>query len=89
MWHRQLHLFHYPFYYIEYGIAQLGSLQVWLNYRRDPRGALSKLREAFAHGGTRPLPELFTTAGIRFAFNESTLKPLIDEVRAELAKLPV
>lgn len=88
MWHRQLHLFHVPFYYIEYGIAQLGALQVWLNYRRDPRKALEQLLEAFALGGTRPLPELFATAGIRFAFDDATLRPLIDTVGEELAKLP-
>jgi oligoendopeptidase F len=88
MWHRQLHLFHVPFYYIEYGIAQLGALQVWLNYRRDPQSALEQLLEAFALGGTRPLPELFATAGIRFAFNEATLRPLIEAVGQELATLP-
>ena len=88
MWQRQLHLFHVPFYYIEYGIAQLGALQVWLNYRRDPQAALEQLLEAFALGGTRPLPELFSTAGIRFAFDEATLRPLIDAVRGELAALP-
>jgi len=87
-WHAQLHLFHVPFYYIEYGIAQLGALQVWLNYRRDPKAALEQLLEAFALGGTRPLPELFSTAGIRFAFDDATLGPLIEAVREELARLP-
>ncbi len=88
LWQRQIHLFSYPFYYIEYGIAQLGALQVWLNYRQDSRRALERLLEAFALGGTRPLPDLFRTAGIRFAFDEQTLRPLIEAIREELARLP-
>ena len=88
MWQRQLHLFHAPFYYIEYGIAQLGALQVWLNYRRDRRQALGQLLEAFALGGTRPLPELFETAGIRFSFDAATIEPLMRELSGELDALP-
>ncbi len=88
MWHRQPHLYSYPFYYIEYAIAQLGALQVWVNYKKEPVGALKRLREAFAMGGTRPLPELFSVAGARFDFSEDTIGPLVDMVRGELAKLP-
>jgi oligoendopeptidase F len=88
MWQRQLHLFHAPFYYIEYGIAQLGALQVWRNYREDPERTLGQVLEAFALGGTRPLPELFETAGIRFDFSEGMLRPLIDAVAEELERLP-
>ena len=88
-WQRQLHLYHAPFYYIEYGIAQLGALQVWLNYRQDRKQALGQLLEAFALGGTRPLPELFETAGIRFAFDAGTIGPLVDAIEEELAALPV
>ncbi|MBI1371449.1 MAG: M3 family oligoendopeptidase [Phycisphaera sp.] len=88
MWQRQLHLFHYPFYYIEYAIAQLGALQVWQNYVADPKAALTNLLEAFALGGTRPLPELFNTAGARFDFSAATIAPLIEAVEAELDKLP-
>jgi oligoendopeptidase F len=88
MWHRQGHLFNAPFYYIEYGIAQLGALQVWLNYRKNPRQALKQLLSAFALGGTVGLPELFAAAGARFDFTESTLAPLIAAVEAELAALP-
>lgn len=87
-WHRQLHLFHAPFYYIEYGIAQLGALQLWMKSKHDPRGALDHYRAALALGGTRPLPELFSTAGIVFDFSEKTLKPLIDALEEELASLP-
>jgi len=88
MWQRQIHLFYHPFYYIEYAIAQLGALQVWQNYRRDPKDALERLLNAFELGGTRPLPELFTTAGATFDFSADTVGPLIEAVEAELATLP-
>lgn len=87
LWQRQLHLFNYPFYYIEYGIAQLGALQLWVRYRKDPRGALADYRKALALGGTRPLPELFAAAGIRFDFSAATLAPLIAAIQEELAAL--
>jgi oligoendopeptidase F len=87
MWHRQLHIFLHPFYYVEYGIAQLGALQVWLNSKRDKREALQSYHRALALGGSRPLPELFSAAGCRFAFDQQTVKPLIALVRGELAKL--
>jgi oligoendopeptidase F len=87
-WHAQLHVFHYPFYYVEYGIAQLGSLQLWQNYQRDPRKTLQQYQQALSLGGTRPLPELFSAAGIRFDFSEKTLAPLMDALMQELATLP-
>jgi oligoendopeptidase F len=88
MWQRQLHLFHVPFYYVEYGIAQLGALQLWLRSRRDPHGALGNYRSALKLGGTRPLPELFAAAGIQFDFSEKTLLPLMQALGEELASLP-
>jgi oligoendopeptidase F len=87
VWHRQLHIFLYPFYYIEYAIAQLGALQVWANSRRDKTKALRDYQNALALGGSRPLPELFSAAGCRFDFSEETVKPLIALVRDELRKL--
>lgn len=87
-WQKQLHLFQYPFYYIEYGIAQLGALQLWMKSRVDPRQALSNYRAALALGGTKTLPELFATAGIQFDFSTKTLLPLMDALREELAALP-
>lgn len=87
-WHRQLHIFLYPFYYIEYGIAQLGALQVWLNARQDRAAAVAAYRRGLALGGSRPLPELFEAAGIRFDFSESTLGPLVRALREELERLP-
>lgn len=86
-WQPQLHIFGMPFYYIEYGIAQLGALQMWQNFRRDDVSALQKLREAFVLGGTRPLPELFTTAGLRFDFSSKTLGPLLAAVQQHLGDL--
>ena len=86
-WHQQLHLFHVPFYYVEYAIAQLGALQLWMKAKDDPQRALSNYRAALKLGGTRPLPELFSAAGIRFDFSEKTLKPLMDAVGEELATL--
>lgn len=86
-WHRQLHLFLHPFYYIEYGIAQLGALQVWANARREGAAALRAYRQALALGGSRRLPALFEAAGCRFDFSRQTLQPLIALVREELATL--
>jgi oligoendopeptidase F len=88
LWHRQLHLFHIPFYYVEYAMAQLGALQLWMKARHDPRRAVANYRAALALGGTRPLPELFSAAGIRFDFSEKTLQPLMSELRDELERLP-
>jgi len=84
LWHRQLHIFEVPFYYIEYGIAQLGALQIWKNSRRDPKAALDKYKNALALGGSRTLPELFATAGIEFDFSEKTIAPLVRELEQEL-----
>jgi oligoendopeptidase F len=89
MWQRQGHLFHVPFYYIEYAIAQLGALGVWLNYRCDPKTALAQLLDAFALGGTAPLPALFQTAGVNFDFSEKTIAPLIENLQREIESLPV
>lgn len=87
LWQRQLHIFQFPLYYIEYGIAQLGALGLWLQNRRDPAGALGRYRHALSLGGSRPLPELFAAAGLKFDFSEKTLAPLMEAVREELAKL--
>ena len=87
-WQRQLHLFVHPFYYIEYGIAQLGALQLWLRFKRDPKQALDGYRAALALGGSRPLPELFEAAGARFDFSAATIQPLVEAVQQELKGLP-
>ncbi len=87
LWHRQLHIFLHPFYYVEYGIAQLGALQVWANAKRDRAGALRAYHRALALGGARPLPELFAAAGCPFDFSAKTVKPLVQLVQRELAGL--
>jgi len=87
LWHRQLHIFEVPFYYIEYGIAQLGALQVWLNARRDPKKALADYKKGLALGGSRPVGELYSAAGISFDFSESIIKPLVEAVTEEWEKL--
>jgi oligoendopeptidase F len=87
LWHRQLHIFLHPLYYIEYGIAQLGALQVWANSRKDKPRALRQYRSALALGGSRPLPELFAAAGCRFDFTRRTIKPLVRLLQVELEKL--
>ena len=87
MWHRQLHIFEVPFYYIEYGIAQLGALQLWMNSKKDQAKALKQYRSALYLGGSKPLPELFATAGLNFDFSEKTISPLVEEVQKELSKV--
>ena len=84
LWHRQLHIFEAPFYYIEYGIAELGALQLWLRYRQDPSGTFKDYQRALALGGSKNLPGLFETAGIQFDFSEQTIKPLMQAVREEI-----
>jgi oligoendopeptidase F len=89
-WHRQLHIFQLPFYYIEYGIAQLGAIQIFANARRDQEAAVEAYRQALALGGTVPVPQLFATAGARFALDANTLRSaiaLLEEVIDELEPL--
>lgn len=76
-WHRKLHIFHVPFYYVEYGMAQVGALQVWRNALADQRQAVADYRSALALGGTVPLPELYATAGAEFRFDEAMLTDLV------------
>src|SRR5437867_161264 len=87
LWHRQLHIFLHPFYYVEYGIAQLGALQVWARSKENPVQALAAYKRSLRLGGSRPLPELFSAAGCRFDFSAKTVKPLVALVRQELATL--
>ncbi|HRK31819.1 MAG TPA: M3 family oligoendopeptidase [Tepidisphaeraceae bacterium] len=88
-WQAQLHLYRVPFYYIEYGIAQLGALQVWMKAKNDPHQALANYRAGLKLGGTRPLPQLFSAAGIHFDFSKKTMQPLADALEEELDSLGV
>lgn len=87
LWQRQLHLFEVPFYYIEYGIAQLGAIGMWQQYQQDPKKALTRYQEALKAGGTRTLPELFKLAGLPFDFSPSHIGGLMRFVKAELEKI--
>ena len=88
-WQRQGHLFGVPFYYIEYGIAQLGALQLWLGFKADRARAIENYRRALRLGGSRPLPELFEAAELTFDFGPDTVKRLMDDVQRELDSLPL
>ena len=84
MWQRQLHLFGMPFYYIEYGIAETGAIQMWIHSRRDQSQTLANYRKGLALGGSRPLPELFSAAGLRLDLGSSLMEELAREVDREL-----
>ena len=86
-WYRQLHVFLYPFYYIEYGIAQLGALQVWRNSLSDPVSAVRRYREALALGATRPLPEIYRAAGAELSFETGLMGELVGLVEARIEAL--
>jgi oligoendopeptidase F len=86
-WQRQLHLFEVPFYYIEYGIAQLGAIGMWMQYQKNPSLALENYMNALSLGGTRTLPDLYQTAGISFDFSSDYVKSLMDFTNEALEKL--
>jgi oligoendopeptidase F len=86
-WHRQGHIFDSPFYYVEYGLAQLGAVQVWANARRDQKQAVANYREALSLGATVPLPQLFAAAGARFAFDADTLKQAVDLMEEAISEM--
>lgn len=84
-WHRKLHIFHIPFYYVEYGLAQVGALQVWMNSKKDPAGALAAYRHGLSLGSTVGLPQLFEAAGGKFSFDAGTLRELVGAIMGELS----
>jgi len=83
-WQRQLHLFEVPFYYIEYGIAQLGAIGLWKQYKENKEKALSNYMQALSLGGTRTLPELYDAAALKFNFSKDHIKQLMDFVSTEM-----
>lgn len=87
LWHRQLHIFEIPFYYVEYGIAQLGALQLWQLSRRNVKRALDHYLSGLSLGGSLPLPELFHATGIEFDFSDRTIEPLMAGVQASLSEI--
>lgn len=84
-WQRQSHLFTSPFYYIEYGIAQIGALQVWQQDLKNSKTAVANYRKALALAGTKPLPQLFAAADLKFDFSEKIIAPLMETVASHLS----
>lgn len=87
MWQKQLHLYEVPFYYIEYGMAQLGAIAVWRNYRNDPQIGLKGYMNALKLGYTKTIPEIYEAANIKFDFSQSYIKELMSFVKAEIGKI--
>jgi oligoendopeptidase F len=86
-WYKQLHIFLYPFYYIEYAIAELGALQVWRNALQDQAKAVEDYRSALALGGSKPLPRLYEAAGARLMFDAEGMSELVELIEKEIANL--
>lgn len=87
LWHKQLHIFEVPFYYIEYGMAQLGAIAIWKKFREDPEKAIQQYHDALKLGYTRNIREIYQTAGIAFNFSRAYVSELGDFVRQELQRL--
>ena len=83
-WQKQLHLFEVPFYYIEYGIAQLGAIGLWKQFKENQQQALANYTSALSLGGTKTLPELFQAAGLVFDFSPTTVGQLMSFVHSEM-----
>lgn len=86
-WQVQLHIYEVPFYYIEYGFAQLGAIAVWRNYKTNPTQAIEQYKQALALGYTKSIPEIYSAAGIKFDFSPAYIKELMDFVKAEYDKI--
>jgi oligoendopeptidase F len=86
-WQRQLHLFEVPFYYIEYGIAQLGAIGLWQQYKQNPDTAINNYMEALKFGGMKTLPELFKAAGLAFDISPDYISQLMNFVKNEMGSL--
>ena len=84
LWQKQLHLFEVPFYYIEYGIAQLGAIGMWQQFKNNPEQALDNYCQALSLGSTKTLPELYNAAGLTFDFSSEQIKSLMDFVKNEM-----
>jgi len=87
LWQKQLHIFEVPFYYIEYGMAQLGAIAVWKNYKENPEKGLQQYLDALKLGYTKTIKEIYETAGIKFDFSAGYVKDLAEFVKSELEKI--
>jgi oligoendopeptidase F len=88
-WQRKPHIFDEPFYYVEYGMAQLGALQIWRNSLRDAESAIASYRQALSLGTSVTIPRLYEAAGADFAFDTGTLKEAVDAIRETITNLEV
>jgi len=87
LWQKQLHLYEVPFYYIEYGMAQLGAIAVWKNYKQNPEKGLASYMEALKMGYTKSIPEVYEAANIKFDFSKKNISELMSFVKVEMDKL--
>jgi len=87
LWQKQIHLFQFPLYYIEYGIAQLGAIAIWKNYKQDPKKTIAAYRYALSMGYSKSLPELYAAAGIKFDFSTTYIRSLMDFIQKEYTSL--
>ncbi len=87
LWQKQLHIFEVPFYYIEYGMAQLGAIAVWKNYKENPEKGLQQYLDALKLGYTKTIKEIYETAGIKFDFSASYVAELAAFVKGEMEKI--
>jgi len=86
-WQKQLHLFEVPFYYIEYGIAQLGAIGLWMQFKQNKDKALDNYINALSLGGTKTLPQLYNAAELEFNFSGDYIKKLMDFLQVEIKKI--
>lgn len=86
-WRHQLHIYQVPFYYIEYGLAQLGAVQIWMKAQRDQAAAVADYRQALSLGSTRTIPALYEAAGARLAFDRETLHQAVAAIEARMTEL--
>ncbi|WKK85617.2 M3 family oligoendopeptidase [Marivirga arenosa] len=87
LWHKQLHLFEVPFYYIEYGMAQLGAIAVWKNFKDNPKKGLESYMEALKLGYTKSIPEVYEKANIKFDFSKENISQLMNFVKSEMGNI--
>jgi oligoendopeptidase F len=86
-WQKQLHIYEVPFYYIEYGMAQLGAIAIWRNYKKDPEKAVQQYMNALSLGYTRSIPEIYEAAGIKFDFSANYVKELLEFIKEETGRI--
>ena len=86
LWQKQLHLYEVPFYYIEYGMAQLGAIAIWKNYRENPKKTIENYKKALSLGYTKTIPEIYESAGIDFNFSENYVEELSQFIFTEIQK---